>query len=101
MDGFCGRPFFQIFMKSSKIPFIMYLKKNYLPSGRKEKNRCWAGRFLMSKRSFQRRFCLFKAAVFISTGGNRRTPPCDYGEIGTCQKKPDPCNGAPYPGLRK
>ena len=36
---------FQIFMESSKIPLIMYLKKKHLPSGRKEKNRCWADPF--------------------------------------------------------
>jgi len=29
-------------MESSKIPLIMYLKKKHLPSGRKEKNCCWA-----------------------------------------------------------
>jgi hypothetical protein len=32
-------------MESSKIPLIMYLKKKHLPSGRKEKNRCWADPF--------------------------------------------------------
>ena len=50
--------------------FSYYISKvNDLPSGRKEKNRCWADRFLMSKRSFRRRFWLFKAAAFISIGG--------------------------------
>jgi len=32
-------------MESSKIPLIMYLKKKHLPSGRKEKKRCWADPF--------------------------------------------------------
>jgi len=56
MGGFYGHPFFANLYEIFK-NFSYYISKvNDLPSGRKEKNRCCAGQFLMSKRSFQRRF---------------------------------------------
>ena len=52
-------------MESSKIPLIMYLKKKHLPSGRKEKNRCWADPFSRLIYIHWWRFWEIKAAAFF------------------------------------
>jgi len=101
MDGFCGRPFFQIFMKSSKIPFIMYLKKNYLPSGRKEKTAAGQADFSCPNALSSGGFDYSKPPFLYPPAAHRRMPPCDYGEIGTCQKKSNHRSGTLHPGLRK
>ena len=45
MGGFYSHPFFANLYETFK-NFSYYISKvNDLPSGRKEKNRCWAGRF--------------------------------------------------------
>ena len=40
----------------------MYLKKKHLPSGRKEKNRCWADPF---SRAYETAVLIFRAAVSL------------------------------------
>ncbi|WP_207746449.1 hypothetical protein, partial [Flavonifractor plautii] len=76
---------FQIFMESSKIPLIMYLKKKHLPSGRKEKNRCWADPFSRLIYIHWWRFWEIKAAAFFLSfpavkgmAAHGRTPPCCF-----------------------
>ena len=42
-----------------------------------------------------------KPPFLYPLAAHRRMPPCDYGEIGTCQKKSNHRSGTLHPGLRK
>ena len=74
--------------------------KPSLPSGRKEKNAAGQADFscpnALSSGGFDS-----KPLFLYPLAAHRRMPPCDYRQIGTCQKKPASRSGIPYPCLRK